>query len=114
MNILWLLTGGIVVSIIWFLLALLSFVSLIGIPFGLDALKMSKFSFNPFGKNVVIKFDKHPILNVIWLILFGWEIFFIQLLFGAILCMTIVGIPFGLQWFKMAKLSFFPYGAIIS
>jgi len=108
------LTGGIVIAILWLLLAILSFISLIGIPFGLDALKMAKLSLNPFGKNVEINFDKHPVLNIIWLVLFGWEIFIIHVLLSTILCVTIIGIPFGLQWFKMAKFSLFPYGAKIS
>ena len=67
----------------------------------------------PFGKKVVLKFDEHPVANVIWVLVGGWEIAIAYLVFGCLNCITIIGIPRGIQCFKIMKLAFFPFGAKI-
>ena len=112
-NLVWLFLGGIWLGLSWFILGLLLCVTVIGIPFGIQCFKFAKLMLTPFGKNVRIQFEEHPIFNLIWLILFGWEMAIAYLLSGIICCITIVGIPFGLQAFKFAKLALFPFGADI-
>ena len=112
-NLIWLLLGGIWLGLSWFLLGLLLCITVIGIPFGIQCFKFAKLTLTPFGKNVRIQFEEHPIINLIWLILLGWEMAIAYLLSGIICCITVIGIPFGLQAFKIAKLAFFPFGADI-
>lgn len=110
-NILWLIFGGLFHALGLFLVGLLLCVTIIGIPFGLQVFKMGKLVLYPFGTDARINFDKHPIANILWLIFFGWEIALAHIITGALLCITIIGIPFGLQWFKLAKLALLPFGA---
>ena len=90
--------------------------TIIGIPLGLQCFKMVKLSVSPFGKKVVRK-QEMSILelvgNVIWLFPLGFLLSFQYLFVGVILCITIIGIPLGLQSFKLAKLSFMPFGTEI-
>ena len=113
-NIIWILFGGLLSSIGYFLLGLLWCVTLIGIPFGLQAFKFAKLVLAPFGKTVYTNFDEHPIGNIIWLILGGFVLAVVHFFIGIIFCITIIGIPFGLQSFKLAKLSVCPFGAVVA
>jgi len=114
-NILWLILGGIVLSVLWMVSGLVLCVSIIGIPFGIQCFKIAGFVLWPFGREI----DPGNfgfgglIMNIIWLILFGWEFAISHLVFGLLLCVTIIGIPFGLQHFKLAKLGLIPFGARI-
>lgn len=110
-NILWFVLVGIWSFVAWVFVGLLWCVTLIGIPFGLQCFKIAKFSAFPFGSEIVTNFDKHPLANIIWLVLFGWEIALGYLFAGIILCITIIGIPFGKQAFKLARLSLLPFGS---
>lgn len=112
-NILWIIFGGLFASIMYFIAGIILCITIIGIPFGLQAFKFANLVLTPFGKEVKLNFDKHPIANILWLIFFGWEIMMSHLVAGVILCITIVGIPFGLQAFKLAKLAIFPFGATL-
>lgn len=114
-NIIWLLFGGIIASIIWFLAGLLLCITIIGIPFGIQCFKIAIFVLWPFGREIELgHFGAGGlVLNVIWLILFGWELAIAHLIIGAIFCVTIIGIPFGLQHFKFAQLGLIPFGAKI-
>lgn len=112
-NLIWLVFGGLVAAIIWFLVGLLLCVTIIGIPFGLQFFKFSQLVLWPFGRDVVTDFGDHPIMNIIWLIIGGWETFLLYIGAGIIYCITIIGIPFGMQWFKLAILALFPFGAKI-
>jgi uncharacterized membrane protein YccF (DUF307 family) len=112
-NILWFLLGGLMISIMYFLIGLLLCVTIIGIPFGIQCFKLAELFLFPFGKEVRIKFDEHPVANMVWLILFGWELSLSCLVAGALLYITIVGIPFAIQWFKLARLSLLPFGAVV-
>ena len=114
-NIIWLLFGGIIAAIAWALAGLILCVTVIGIPFGIQCFKISGFVLWPFGKEIESgQFGVGGLLlNIIWIILFGWELAIAHLTTGIIFCITIVGIPFGLQHFKFAKLGFIPFGAEI-
>ena len=111
-NILWFLFGGLIGGLAWTLAGCIWCITIIGIPFGLQCFKFASLAFFPFGKDVVYGGGSISFLaNIIWLIFFGWEMALGYLALGAAWCITIVGIPVGLQCFKMAKLSLMPFGA---
>ena len=111
-NILWFLFGGLIGGLAWTLAGCIWCITIIGIPFGLQCFKFASLAFFPFGKDVVYGGGGVSFLaNIIWLIFFGWEMALGYLALGAGWCITIVGIPVGLQCFKMAKLSLMPFGA---
>ena len=112
-NVLWLFLTGLWTGLASFFLGLMWCITIIGIPFGLQAFKFAKLSFWPFGTEVAGNFGKHPIMNILWFILGGFGLALSFLFSGFIWCITIVGIPFGLQCFKFAKLSIAPFGAEI-
>lgn len=112
-NIVWFLFGGLIASVAWFLSGIILCITIIGIPFGVQCFKISRFVLWPFGTEIELgHFGVGGLLlNVVWLIIFGWELAVTHLIFGALLCVTIIGIPFGLQHFKFALLSLSPFGA---
>lgn len=110
-NILWLIFTGFWSAVCWFLLGVILCITIIGIPFGKQCFKISKLVFWPMGKTVKTNFGKHPIANIIWIIIFGWELAVGFLFAGLIWCITIIGIPFGKQCFKLMQLAFMPFGA---
>ena len=117
-NILWLILGGLLVSLYYALAGLIFCLSIIGIPFGVQLFKMAGFALWPFGREVVAGPNDDGFLailmNIIWIIFGGIEIALLHISLGAILCLTIVGIPFGLQHFKMSLLALVPFGKKIS
>lgn len=113
-NVIWLILGGLVVSVGWLLVGIFFCITIIGIPLGRQCFKIAELSFSPFGKNVEINFQKHPIVNLLWLIFFGWEMVIGYIFAGIANCITIIGIPFGLQSFKLAVLALFPFGSKIN
>lgn len=110
-NILWFILGGLWLGLGWALAGLLLCITIIGIPLGKQCFKAAKLTFAPFGKTVQTNFGKHPIANIIWILICGWGMAVGYLVSGVICCVTIIGIPFGLQSFKMMKLAFLPFGA---
>ena len=110
-NILWFILVGLWSGIAYFVGGILWCITLIGIPFGKQCFKIGKLMFWPFGKNINTDFGKHPIANIIWILFGGLEIAFGFLLAGLLFCITIIGIPFGKQCFKLATLSLIPFGA---
>ena len=113
-NVLWFLCGGFISGLAWIFAGLIWCVSIIGIPIGLQCFKFSGLSFFPFGKEVIyggggVSF----IANIIWILFFGIEMAAANAIIGLLLCITIVGIPFGKQFFKIARLSLMPFGAQI-
>lgn len=110
-NIIWFILGGIWLGLGWALAGLVLCITIVGIPFGLQCFKAAKLTFAPFGKQVSVHFDKHPVANLLWAIFFGWEMALGYLVSGVICCITIIGIPVGLQAFKIMKLAFLPFGA---
>jgi uncharacterized membrane protein YccF (DUF307 family) len=112
-NIIWFIFGGLFSGLMWLLLGALLCVTIIGIPLGIQCFKVAKLSFAPFGKKVNVHPERHIISNVIWAVLFGWEIALYYLFSGIACCITIIGIPNGIVAFKMMKLAFLPFGAEI-
>ena len=111
-NILWFLLGGAVEGLTWLVLGLIWCVTIIGIPIGKQCFKFAILSFFPFGKDVEYGGGAFSLLaNIIWLIFTGLPMALANLGWGCLLCITIVGIPFGLQFFKLAKLSLMPFGS---
>lgn len=113
-NILWFIFGGFFSGLSWLIAGLLWCITIVGIPYGRQCFKFASLSFSPFGKDVEYGGGVPSALaNIIWVIVSGiWmalENFFI----GLIWCITVVGIPFGKQFFKIAKLSLMPFGAQI-
>ena len=117
-NILWLLLGGLAISFYYAVMGLLYCITIIGIPFGMQLFKMAVFAFWPFGNDVQSDTDDGGCLsifmNVIWILCGGIEIAMLHIGFGILCCLTIIGIPFGIQHFKMALLAFVPFGKKIS
>jgi len=114
-NVIWLLIGGIIAFVLWVIAGLVLCVTVIGIPFGLQCFKIAQFVLWPFGKEIELgNFGAGGLIaNIIWLIVFGWEFAIAHLVIGLIFCLTIVGIPFGIQHFKFAMLGLIPFGAEI-
>ncbi len=110
-NIIWFIFAGLWIGLAYYFLGILWCITIIGIPFGKQCFKLGRLMFWPFGITVNTDFGKHPIANIIWLVLGGLELAFGFVIIGLILCITIVGIPFGKQCFKLAELSAIPFGA---
>ena len=117
-NILWLLLGGIIISFYYAVMGLLFCITIIGIPFGLQLFKIAGLALCPFGREVVAGPNDTGclavVMNIIWILCGGIEIALLHLGFGIACCLTIIGIPFGLQHFKMMLLAFVPFGKQIS
>lgn len=112
-NILWFIFTGFGAAIAWFFTGLIWCITIIGIPFGKQCIKIAKLVIWPFGNEAKTDFGKHPIANVIWIIFGGLELTIGFVIIGALWCITIIGIPFGKQCFKLAKLALTPFGATI-
>ncbi len=112
-NIIWLILGGLLLALAWFLIGAILCVTIIGIPFGLQCFKIGRVAFLPFGKDIDINFMSHPIGNVIWVILVGWGLFTSYLTLTIVYGITIIGIPFAMQTFKLAVVGLVPMGAEI-
>ena len=113
-NILWFILGGFVMAVSWFAAGILWCLTIIGIPVGIQCFKFAALSLWPFGKEIVY----HPstssfLLNVIWLVFSGWILALEHFIGGILLAITIIGIPFAKQSFKLARLALMPFGAEI-
>lgn len=117
-NIIWLLFGGIVICIEYLVASVGLIITIIGIPFGLQTLKLAMLALWPFGKQVKDAGASggclNIIMNIIWIFIGGIWICLSHLVFGLLFCITIVGIPFGLQHFKLAGLALTPFGKTIT
>lgn len=113
-NIFWLIFGGLLIALIYYIVGLLMCITLIGIPFGLQLFKFGTYSLWPFGHELVDRPGEpgcvSAVMDLIWILFGWWEISILHLVFGLIFCITIVGIPFGLQHFKMILPTIFPFG----
>ncbi|MGZ5293632.1 MAG: YccF domain-containing protein [Actinomycetota bacterium] len=116
-NILWIVLAGIWLAIGYTIAGLLMCITIIGIPFGIQAFKLAGFVLWPFGRTVVAKSEALSVLditfNVLWLFLVGWELFLLSIAAGLLLCITIIGIPFGIQAFKLSVLALWPFGQTV-
>ena len=112
-NLIWFLFTGFWSCAVWSLTGLLFCLTVIGIPFGVQCFKIAGLLLWPMGHTVTTRFSTHPIANLIWIVLFGWEMCVGYVVSGVLYCITVVGIPFGLQCFKLAELSLCPFGASV-
>lgn len=113
-NCLWFLCGGFVSGCSWLLAGLLCCCTIVGIPLGLQCFKFAGLAFFPFGKEITYGGGTMSLLaNIIWLVCFGVPMAVENAVIGLICYITIIGIPFGKQFMKIAKLSLMPFGAEI-
>jgi len=113
-NIIWVLFGGIFIAIEYLLGSVALMITIIGIPFGLQSLKLAELALWPFGRKVKQRESASGclsvLMNVIWFFVGGIPIILTHLLFGILFYITIIGIPFGNQHFKLMKLALTPFG----
>jgi uncharacterized membrane protein YccF (DUF307 family) len=116
-NILWLVLAGLWMALGYVVAGILQCITVIGIPFGVQSFKLAGYALWPFGRVVVQRTDRDMSLsclgNVIWFVLSGLWLAIGHVLTGLLLCLTIVGIPFGLASFKLAGLALVPFGKVI-
>ncbi len=113
-NLLWFIFGGCISGLSWMLAGCLWCISIVGIPIGMQCFKLAGLSFFPFGKEV--EYGGGAVLlvaNILWIIFSGIPLAIEHVLIGLVQCITIIGIPFGLQQFKLAKLALMPFGATV-
>jgi len=116
LNVIWLIFEGLWMAIAYVLAGLVAFILIITIPFGIAAFRIAGYVLWPFGRTI----ERHPragiasvIGNVLWIILFGWWLAIGHLVAGALLCLTIIGIPLGLACFKIIPITLVPLGVRI-
>ncbi|QKE29831.1 YccF family membrane protein (DUF307 domain) [Arcobacter acticola] len=123
-NFLWFILGGVLMGILWWIMGLICFISIIGIPWAKACFVIGQFTFFPFGKEAISREELHQakdigtsgfgvIGNIIWFLLFGLWLAIAHIM-NAIACfITIIGIPFGIQHLKLAGIALFPIGQTI-
>jgi uncharacterized membrane protein YccF (DUF307 family) len=113
-NIIWLIFGGFLAGIGYIFGGILACLTIIGIPFGQQAIKLGIATMTPFGREIVPTPEAgstlNMILNIVWILVIGWGIAVTHLTSAAILAVTIIGIPFALQHIKLIPLALFPFG----
>lgn len=113
-NIIWLIFGGFLTGAGYIIGGVALCATIIGIPFGVQSIKIGVANFTPFGREVRELENANSvtktIFNMLWLILFGWEIALAHFIHGIILAITIIGLPFAKQHFKLIPLALFPFG----
>jgi uncharacterized membrane protein YccF (DUF307 family) len=113
LNLIWLVFGGLVMALGYALVALVMFVLIITIPFGIASARIALFCLWPFGRTLVRRPDAGAgslLGNVIWFVLAGWWLAIGHLITGILMCLTIIGIPLGLANFKLIPVSLTPFG----
>ncbi len=124
LNVLWFIFGGFITGCAWLLGALLLAITIVGLPWSAAAFRIGMFAFAPFGKRVVDRRDVNGhgdlgtgpmglVLNLVWIVLGAWHIALAHLLIGVAQCVTLIGIPFGLQNFKLAVIALAPVGRTV-
>lgn len=115
-NILWILLGGLVSAVSWCAAGLLCCVTIVGIPLGVQCFKIAGLVLAPFGRSVSYNGTGvgHVLGDILWLIFCGLELAIGSFVWGCVLCVTIIGIPFGKQYFKIARLALTPFGASVN
>ena len=113
-NVIWFIFAGIWLTLAWALVGVLWCVTIVGIPIGVQCFKVARLALAPFGTEV--EYGGHfgsLLLNVLWIVFGGLELCIVALVAGAVCCITIVGIPAGIQSFKFAKLALMPFGSSV-
>ncbi|NQT60884.1 MAG: YccF family protein [Bacteroidetes bacterium] len=122
-NVIWFILGGAILAVFWLFIAMLFYITIIGIPIGRACLEFAKLSAFPFGKEIVRETDVkgpenvagwrqilHGVLNIIW-ILVAFPLTFVYFIYGIFSFITIIGIPVGIVYTRMGKFLLFPIGA---
>jgi len=113
-NIIWIVFGGLFMSVAYFMLCIVYCISIIGIPVGLQLFKMARLSLFPFGSSISDKNGEmgcwSMFLNILWIVFGGIEMAITHAILGLVYCITIIGLPFGKQHFKLALLALLPFG----
>jgi uncharacterized membrane protein YccF (DUF307 family) len=113
-NLIWLIFGGIIIAIEYFIGSIILMLTIVGIPFGIQTLKMASMALWPFGRDTRVDARAsgclYILMNIIWLLTGGLWIAATHAIFGILLCITIIGIPFGLQHFKLTAIALSPFG----
>ncbi len=113
-NFLWFIFGGFISGLSWLVIGCLWCLTIVGIPVGKQCFKLASVSFFPFKKEIEYGGGAVSLLlNIVWMLFSGIPLALEHLAWGVILCITIIGIPFGKQQFKLAKLALMPFGAEI-
>ncbi|MDD4778214.1 MAG: YccF domain-containing protein [Fermentimonas sp.] len=116
-NIIWVVFGGFLIAIEYVIGSITLMITIIGIPFGLQSLKLAEVALWPFGKRVIHNQTSTGclslLMNIIWFFVGGLPIVLTHFLFGLLFYITIIGIPFGNQHFKLMKLALSPFGKVV-
>ena len=113
LNLIWLIFGGLVLALGYAVVAVVMFILIFTIPFGIASARIALFCLWPFGRTLVRRPDAGAgslIGNVIWLIFAGWWLAIGHMITGVLMCLTIIGIPLGLANFKLIPVSLTPFG----
>lgn len=113
-NVIWVVFGGLLLALEYFIAGCIMCLTIIGIPFGMQAFKLGVFALMPFGMTTIVV-DDNPgclsaLLNIIWIFIGGIEIALTHLVLGVLFSITIIGIPFGMQHFKLMIVALTPFG----
>lgn len=113
-NLIWLVFGGIIIAIEYFIGSIILMITIVGIPFGFQTLKMASLAIWPFGRDTLVEVRAsgclYVLMNILWLLTGGLWIALTHAALGLILCITIIGLPFGLQHFKLTVIALSPFG----
>jgi len=113
-NLIWLIFGGLMAALGYILGGIVLCITVIGVPWGLQCFKVAGLVLWPFGKRVVSDGDNMGCLNIVfnlvWILCGGLYTAIVHIVMGAILCLTIIGIPWGKQHFKLVEISLMPFG----
>lgn len=113
-NLIWLIFGGIIIAIEYLIGSIILMITIVGIPFGIQTLKMASLALWPFGRDTRVHMRSsgclYILMNIIWLLTGGLWIAATHAIFGVLLCITVIGIPFGLQHFKLTAIAISPFG----
>ncbi|HEV2376165.1 MAG TPA: YccF domain-containing protein [Streptosporangiaceae bacterium] len=116
LNIIWLVFGGLWMAILYVLAGLLCFILIITIPFGIASFRIASYVLWPFGRTIEPRHTAGVgslVGNIIWIVLFGWELALGHLVSGVLMCLTIIGIPLGIASFKIIPVTLVPLGVRI-
>ena len=112
-NILWFVLAGWWLALVYVIAGVIACILIITIPFGIASFRLASYVLWPFGRRTVFRQDAGVwsiIGNILWIVLLGWELAIAHLVAGLLLCVTIIGIPFGIACWKMIPLAFLPLG----
>jgi uncharacterized membrane protein YccF (DUF307 family) len=112
-NVLWFLLAGWWLALAYAVAGVLACVLIVTIPFGIASFRLAGYALWPFGRRVVVHRGAgvpSVLGDIVWIVLFGWELFLAHIVAGLLLMITIVGIPFGIASIKLSVLALVPLG----